>query len=41
MLFDATVDKYIDKFLRQRELGYFSIKEKVFLFRELAYLIEG
>jgi len=26
--------------MRERELGYFSIKEKVFLFRELAYLIE-
>lgn len=41
MFFDETVDKYIDKFLRERELGYFSIKEKVFLYRELAYLIEG
>lgn len=44
MIFDqlnAVVDKYIDKFLRERELGYFSIKEKVFLYRELAYLIEG
>ncbi len=44
MIFDwinASLDKYIDKFLRERELGYFSIKEKVFLYRELAYLIEG
>jgi hypothetical protein len=40
MFLDQTVDKYVDRFLRERELGYFSIKEKVFLFRELAYLIE-
>jgi len=40
MFLDKTVDKYVDRFLRERELGYFSIKEKVFLFRELAYLIE-
>lgn len=40
MLFDKAVDAYIDKFLRERELWYFSIREKVFLFRELAYLIE-
>ncbi len=43
MFFDAlneTVDKHVDKFFRERELGYFSIKEKIFLYRELAYLIE-
>lgn len=34
------VDKYVEKFLQERELWYFSIKQKVFLFRELAYLIE-
>ncbi len=38
---NAIIDKYIDKYLRERELWYFSIKEKVFLYRELAYLIEG
>lgn len=41
MFFDKYIDKEIDKFLRERELGYFSIRQKVFLFRELAYLIEG
>ncbi len=40
MFFDRYVDEYVDKFFRQRELGYFSIKEKIFLYRELAYLIE-
>jgi hypothetical protein len=40
MFLDKIVDEYVDKFFRQRELGYFSIKEKVFLYRELAYLIE-
>lgn len=40
MFLDKTVDQYVDRFLRERELWYFSIKEKVFLFRELAYLIE-
>ncbi len=40
MFLDEMVDKYVDKFLRERELWYFSIKEKVFLYRELAYLIE-
>ena len=34
------IDPHIDKFLRQREEGYFSIKDKVFLYRELSYLIE-
>lgn len=34
------VDREIDKYLKQKELWYFSIKEKIFLFRELAYLIE-
>ncbi len=34
------VDKYVDSFLRQREEWYFSLKEKIFLYRELAYLIE-
>lgn len=34
------VDEQIDKYLQQKELGYFSIKQKIFLFRELAYLIE-
>ena len=40
MFLDKTVDVYVDRFLRERELWYFSFKEKVFLFRELAYLIE-
>jgi len=40
MFLDAIVDKYVDKFFRERELWYFSIKEKIFLYRELAYLIE-
>lgn len=34
------VDKYVEKFLREREEGYFSLKDKIFLYRELAYLIE-
>lgn len=38
---NEVIDKYIDKYLRERELWYFSIKEKIFLYRELAYLIEG
>ncbi len=40
MFIDEIVDKYVDKFFRERELWYFSIKEKIFLYRELAYLIE-
>lgn len=40
MFLDPIIDKYVDKFFRERELWYFSIKEKVFLYRELAYLIE-
>lgn len=40
MFLDETVDKYLDTYFRTRELWYFSIKEKVFLYRELAYLIE-
>lgn len=40
MFLDQIVDKYVDKFFRERELWYFSIKEKIFLYRELAYLIE-
>lgn len=40
MFLDEIVDKYVDKFFRERELWYFSIKEKIFLYRELAYLIE-
>ncbi len=38
---NEVIDKYVDKYLREKELGYFSIKEKIFLYRELAYLIEG
>lgn len=34
------VDKYIDRFLREREEWYFSLREKIFLYRELAYLVE-
>lgn len=37
---NGTIDAYIERFLEQRELWYFSIRDKVFLFRELAYLIE-
>ena len=40
MFLDELVDKRVDKYLRERELSYFSITEKVFLYRELAYLIE-
>lgn len=41
MFFDKRVDAHIESFLSERELGYFNIKQKVFLFRELSYLIEG
>ncbi len=35
------LDSLIERFLYQRDTAFFSIKEKVFLLRELAYLIEG
>jgi type IV pilus assembly protein PilC len=41
MFFDKRVDEHIENFLKERELWYFNIKQKVFLFRELSYLIEG
>lgn len=34
-------DQLIERFLYQRDTAFFSIKEKVFLLRELSYLIEG
>jgi len=34
------VDKHVEKFLRDREEGYFALKDKIFLYRELAYLVE-
>lgn len=34
------VDKQVEQFLREREEGYFSLKDKIFLYRELAYLVE-
>lgn len=40
MFFDTFIDKRLEKYLHERELGYFSITDKVFLYRELAYLIE-
>lgn len=40
MFLDAIVDKYVDRYLREKELWYFSLKEKIFLYRELSYLIE-
>lgn len=40
MFLDTIVDKYVDGYLREKELGYFSLKEKIFLYRELSYLIE-
>lgn len=40
MFLDKIVDKYIERYLSEKELGYFSLKEKIFLYRELSYLIE-
>lgn len=40
MFLDTIVDKYVDWYLREKELWYFSLKEKIFLYRELSYLIE-
>ena len=40
MFIDQRVDTHIENFIKERELGYFNIKQKVFLFRELSYMIE-
>lgn len=34
------VDIQVEKYLRQKEEWYFSLKDKIFLYRELAYLVE-